>query len=763
MRMDNWSLAQPLHGIVLINIVLVLFFSSFSFSAVAQEIQSRPTVGLVLSGGGAHGIAHLGVIKVMEESGLRPDYITGVSMGSIIGGMYALGYSADSLYNILRTIDWELLFSNKIQENKVIFLEKNHFYNSIVSLPTSSKKVTLPSGLINGQQMENLLSYYLWPAANISDFSKLPIPFMCVGTDIIKYKKVDLKTGYLPDAIRASSAVPSIFTPIKIDTLLLLDGGLIRNFAASEAREMGANILIGSYSGFLPYAEEDLQSVSGIVKQIAFSRSLEDFNEQKKLVDILIIHKLRKLPKTGFENVDSLVKKGYNAALPYKEYFRKLADSLNLIEKQKPLVNILDRRTYKFDRIEIRGNNIYSDYQIRGILDIDPGEAVDKGMLSEKTELLYGKAWFEKVKYRIVPRNDSLILIIDCQERPKGMLYGSVHFDNSLGAGIIFGMSVKNLLTQRSVINVNSYIAKYFRVEMNAIQFIDRNQKYGLSANFYADNTLIPMLNVKGETSDVLSRNLIPGLSVLRTIGLNQLMELNLKYENMSLVPHYSSESQIKSFSYNYLTSEYNYLVNSVDNKHFPNKGMILHISAVSSRLLSEAIRNDTSKTVERIKNGNEYSSERFYTIDGHIRYYFSTSRKVTFSIGGDVLLITGTDTLSSRNNFYLLGGVESVNQRSVPFIGYHSNEIPIRRMASIRTDFDLELTKDLHLEIMANVAAIEKAESNTGLSFLGGYGLGIGYMSIIGPLKIGIMHGNSGPDEYFNKIKGYINIGFKF
>ena len=763
MRRENWSLAQSRYGIVFRNVVLLLFFSSFYLSSVSQEIQRRPTVGLVLSGGGAHGIAHLGVIKVMEESGLRPDYITGVSMGSIIGGMYALGYSADSLYNILRTIDWELLFSNKIQENKVVFLEKNHFYNSIVSLPTSSKKVTLPSGLINGQLMENLLSYYLWPAAEISDFSKLPIPFMCVGSDIINYKKVDLKTGYLPDAIRASSAVPSIFTPIKIDSLLLLDGGLIRNFAASEAREMGADILIGSYSGFLPYTEDDLQTVSGIVKQIAFSRSLEDFNEQKKLVDVLIIHKLRKLPKTGFENVDSLVKKGYNAALPYKEYFRKLADSLNIIGKQEPLVNILDRQTYKFDRIEIRGNNIYSDYQIRGILDIDPGEEVDKGMLSERTELLYGKAWFEKVKYRIVPRNDSLILIIDCQERPKGMLYGSVHFDNSLGTGIIVGMSVKNMLTQQSVININSYIAKYFRVELNAIQFIDRNQKYGMSANFYADNTLIPMLKGNEEASDVLSRNLVPGLSVLRTIRLNQLMGLNLKYENMNLVPHYSSESQIKNIAYNYLTSQYYYKINSVDNKYFPNKGMILNISAGSSKLLSEAIRNDTSKTVARIRNGTEYSSERFYTIYGHIRYYFSTSRKVTFSFGGDALLITGTDTLSSQNNFYLLGGVESVNNRSVPFIGYHSNEIPIWKMASIRADLDLELIKDLNLEIMANVAAIEKSAGNTGLSLLAGYGLGIGYMSIIGPLKIGIMHGNSGPDEYFNKIKGYINIGFKF
>ncbi len=134
----------------------------------------------------------------MEEAGLRPDYITGVSMGSIIGGMYSIGYSSDSLYRILKKINWEILLSNKIPENKVIFIEKDHYYNSIISLPTSAKKVTLPSGLVNGQMIENLLSYYIWPAADISDFSKLPIPFMCVGADLITFKKVDLKSGYLP-------------------------------------------------------------------------------------------------------------------------------------------------------------------------------------------------------------------------------------------------------------------------------------------------------------------------------------------------------------------------------------------------------------------------------------------------------------------------------------------------------------------------------------------------------------------------------------
>ena len=157
------------------------------------------------------------------------------------------------MQKILKSINRKLILSNKIPENKVIFLEKSHFSNSAISLPITFRKVVFPSGLINGQMVESTLSFYAWPAADINDFSKLPIPFMCVGTDIITYKSIDLVSGYLPDAIRASFSVPSIFTPFKIDTLLLLDGGLIRNFAASEALDLGADIVIGSYVGFNGY------------------------------------------------------------------------------------------------------------------------------------------------------------------------------------------------------------------------------------------------------------------------------------------------------------------------------------------------------------------------------------------------------------------------------------------------------------------------------------------------------------------------------
>jgi NTE family protein len=750
-------------SLVLALIPICLLVFAKPVNTLAQTVTKRPTVGLVLSGGGAHGIAHLGVIKVMEEAGLRPDYITGVSMGSIIGGMYSIGYSADSLYKILKNIDWKSVLSNDIPENKVIFLEKSHFNNSLFSLPLSYRKVQLTSGLINGQQVQNTLNYYAWPAADINDFSKLPIPFLGVATDIIHYKKVDIYSGYLPDAIRASFSVPSIFTPYKIDTLLLLDGGLIRNFAVSEIKDMGADIVIGSYVGFEAYKEDELQSVSGIMKQIAMFRSLEDFENEKKLVDILIKPRINGLPITGFENVDSLYKRGYESALPFKEQFKRLADSLNNIAPQKPLNNILDKQSYVFNKIEIKGNNYYSDYQILGILDIKPEKPVNKNMISNGIELLYGKGWFDNVKYRIIPRNDSLILAIDCIEKPESMLYGSVHYDNSLLSGIVIGLSVKNLLTQRSVINFNSLISQYYRFSINSLQFIDRNQKWGLSANFYADNSLVPMLELRGDFGDVYSRNFISGLSINRRFGLNNLMTVSTDYENFNLVLHYVSNTHLKNLSYNYITSAYTYQYNSLDSKHFPDKGVIFNVSASTSRLISGGIRTDSSKVVFRDDDNGTFSFNRFYTLYGNYKQYLSPSNKLTFSIGADALYITDSDSVSAQNNFYLLGGIESLNKKSIPMKGFHSNQIPVKKLAGIRTDLDIELVDNFHMNIMADIFAVQEVNRDKGFSLMTGYGIGFGYMSVIGPMRIGLMHGNSNRDEYLKKTKGFISIGYNF
>lgn len=731
--------------------------------AIGQMANIRPKVGLVLSGGGSLGMAHIGVLKVMEEAGLRPDYITGVSMGSIIGGMYALGYSADSLHKIVKGMNWDLILSNNIEENKVIFPEKEHFNNSIVSLPLSSKKVTLPSGLINGQQIENIFSYYAWPAAGISDFSKLPIPFMCLAVDILNGKKVELHNGYLPDAMRASSAVPTFFTPIKIDSALLVDGGVQRNYAAEEVRKMGADIVIGSYTGFQIYSEDELKSMTGIIKQIVFQRSHEDYQEQKKITDLLIEPKVRELHSTVFSNADTIIDRGYKAALPFRENFRKLADSLNMISPQKPLENILDNQIFSFNKIEVTGNVLYSDYQILGVLGIAPGDKIDKNIIREKIDLLYGKTWFEKVKYRISSRNDSLILFIDCIERPKSMFYGGVHYDNTINAGLVFRTTFKDLVSKNSFIDFDSFIGEFYRFKLTMLQYIDRNERFGFSADFYADYNHLPMFKIREEMGNAYYRNNYAGVTISKYLGLNHLMNVTLVMQNSSLIPDYISMDQLRKISYRYLSEGYSYKINSLDTKHFPNKGLLFQISVNTSRLLSGRIQTDYDKKTYTSEFPDDFLFKRSYSVTGDLRRYYSPGKKLTLAAGGDFLFTHTNDSITSPHNYYFAGGLESSFSRSIPLIGFHTGEIPVEMFAGLRIDADFEFFKDLHLSLLTNIAIAKEPGSIEDLTVLGGYGLGVGYMSIIGPLKIGLMHGLSSRERYLNAIKGYLSIGFNF
>jgi NTE family protein len=741
---------------------VIIFIALFQSFTLAQQNSERPSLGLVLSGGGAHGIAHLGVIMVMEEAGLRPDYISGTSMGSIIGGMYAAGYSADSLYKMLKSTNWNEVLSNKIPENWIVYPEKQRFYNSIISLSISTKKVNIPLGLNNGQQIEKVLSYYLWPVADISDFSKLPIPFVCNAVDIFTYRNIDLKQGYLADAIRASFTVPSIFTPIQIDTLLLLDGGLLRNFAASAVKDLGADIIIGSQVGVEKQDEErfqKLQTLPGIITQIAMFSSRLDFDEEKKLVEILVRPDIDRFSITDFNNVDSLVLAGYVAALPQKEKFKRLADSLNMFGQQPPLPYVLDKEYLTFDKIEINGNKNYETFQILGILDVKPDRAVSRQHLTEKIDLLYGRSWFEKVSFRIESRNDSLILAVDCIEKPNAMLYGSVHYDNALQAGLILGFTLKNHPIHRSVIDFNSYIGTFYRIETDFIQYLGKNQKVGFNLNLFADNTLFPWFEHNRETGNTFGRSTIYKAGFNNYLGLNNMISISGSYNETSLKPNFIKRSEINNYKYNYWSSELAFSRNVLTNKYFPEKGLLLQISAGISKLQT-AYRNIENTKINITKQSNfnyDYHPVPFYVLRGSIINY-STINKVNFGFGGEILYTSKTDSISEQNNFLLLGGIQATSKRSVTMTGFHPNQIKIRNLAIFRSEMNISLLKDLRLNVMADFAATNNILFPRKVTFLSGYGLGLSYSSIIGPIKTGVMYGlYENDDGHFSPLKTYI------
>ena len=281
--------------------LLLFFFLTLSIAVSGQnkEDEVKPKIGLVLSGGGAKGFAYVGVLRAMEKAGIRPDYITGTSIGSIIGGLYAIGYTPDQLDTLIRAVDWGVVLSNDVPLPYISFEEKEYYNRYLITLPFIDGKLSLPSGIIEGQMLSDLLNYLTWPAMKYESFDDFPIPFRCITTDISTGKTIIFDKGSLANALRASMSIPSAFTAVDLDSTLVVDGGILDNFPVREVRKMGADYVIGfNVSSGLADAK-DIGSISGILTQISMFESLKRMELDVEDCDFYI-----KLDLEGYETAD---------------------------------------------------------------------------------------------------------------------------------------------------------------------------------------------------------------------------------------------------------------------------------------------------------------------------------------------------------------------------------------------------------------------------------------------------------------------------
>ena len=231
------------------NLLLTLFFFPgivLSQAKLDSNAAHRPKVGLVMSGGGAKGFAYIGLLKVMHEAGLEVDYVAGSSIGSIIAGMYALGYAPDTMIKVIREQKWDDLLTDKINRKYIAYEEMEYGETYILSLPINKKGVNIKSALYEGQQVNMLLNRFYSPAYKTKDFSKLQTPFFCIGTDLINGNAVVLDTGYMPMAIRASMSIPGYFTPTFYNNKYLVDGGVVDNYPVAIVKKKGIQYVLGA-------------------------------------------------------------------------------------------------------------------------------------------------------------------------------------------------------------------------------------------------------------------------------------------------------------------------------------------------------------------------------------------------------------------------------------------------------------------------------------------------------------------------------------
>ncbi len=256
-------------------------------SALATE---RPKIGLALGGGGARGCAHVGILRVLEELHIPIDYIAGTSAGAIVGGMYASGMTPDEIDQALSTTDWRDALADRTRYKDLAYRRKedDNRYPTVFEVGLQRGHLVLPGGLQSGQKLRFLLQWYLIPVSAVHDFSRLPVPFKAVAADIETGDAVVLDHGDLAEAIRASMAVPGVFSPMEIDGKVLVDGGIADNLPVDVVRAMGADVVIAVDVGSPLLKREQLQSLLAVTGQVLTILTRQNVQRQIRGADVVL-------------------------------------------------------------------------------------------------------------------------------------------------------------------------------------------------------------------------------------------------------------------------------------------------------------------------------------------------------------------------------------------------------------------------------------------------------------------------------------------
>ncbi len=404
----------------------ILLFSAPHADVFADNSSAQPKIGLALSGGGARGAAHVGVLKALEELGVEVDYIAGTSMGAIVGGLYASGYSANEIEEILIETDWKKAMSDRAARRDRTMRKKELEAQFLIPyrIGFNKGKIQLPLGAIEGQHLDQLFHDLLLPVVGVHDFNQLPIPFRAIATDLVSGDVVVLSHGSLPDALRASMSVPGVFAPVRIDEKILVDGGMSNNLPVDVVRQMGADVVIAVDISAPLLKEEQLTSMISVSEQLTNFLTRRNADAQIESLDpqdFLIVPDLGKFSSANFQQASDVVPIGYEATLLQTDRLAELSGP----HSQEPGRMALGKAApYTVQFIEIDNSSVLNDELIRSRLAVEIGQPLDLETLNDSVDMIYSLDVFESVTYDFVTDEQGREgLVINANRRDWGPNY----------------------------------------------------------------------------------------------------------------------------------------------------------------------------------------------------------------------------------------------------------------------------------------------------------------------------------------------------
>ncbi|HSE39284.1 MAG TPA: patatin-like phospholipase family protein, partial [Acidobacteriota bacterium] len=402
-----------------ITLSLVLIYSSITCAQESSE-KKRPKIGLVLSGGGARGFAHIGVLQWFEEHHIPVDYLAGTSMGGLIGGMYAIGKTPQEMKDIAYNINWIDLFRPVPAYSDLDFRRKQDRRDYPNAIELGLKKgLKLPSGLNSGHQIGILFSELTLPYSDIGSFDNLPIPFRCIATDMVEAKPVVLSSGSLALALQATMSIPGVFAPVEIDNKILAsDGGLLNNIPTDVMKKMGVDIIIGVDIGTPLGKRESMSSITGVLGQMIGVVTIENVRRNRELADILITPNLKQYFTMDFQAARDITDLGY--AGTEQEASKLLPLALNDKDWEEHMNARRSRIRQSVPEpqfITVAGTTPSASREIEHTLKEFVDQPINIPALNKELTQIWGRGRYLAVGYRMTEVNEQPGLLIHTSEK----------------------------------------------------------------------------------------------------------------------------------------------------------------------------------------------------------------------------------------------------------------------------------------------------------------------------------------------------------
>jgi NTE family protein len=734
--------------------VFVVILCLYSMSDLfAQEADSliRPKIGLVLSGGGAKGLAHIGVLKVIEEAGIKIDYIGGTSMGAIIGGLYASGYTANQLDSIFTLTNYDAVIRDYIPRGSKNFYEKNSDDKYAISLPFTNGKIGLPSALSKGLYNYNLVQRLTHNVREVRDFNQLPIPFLCIATNIETGEEVVLNSGYLAQAVMASGAFPSLYSPVEIDGAYLIDGGVVNNYPVNHVRAMGADIIIGVDVQDELKDREALQDATRLLVQVSNLQMAKKMQINRTLTDIYIKPDVSQYSVISFDQGNKIIANGIEAA---KEHLNAI-EAYSIGHLRRP-INVENKITdsIKIAEIVVPEMINFTRSYVVGKLGFKTNTNITYEMLKRSIETLNATQNFSLLSYTLQPSlNGDVLKLFLTENEQRSYLKLGLHYDGLFKSALLTNYSRKRVLVKNDVLSFDLILGDNLRYNFDYYYDNGFHWSFGFKSRFSQFNR-----NIKSDFSDG---------SILDSFGINsynldfsdfthqafmqtmiydkfvagggiELKHLRIKSQTLGENSPIADDSDYLSF-FGYMKFD------TFDDKYFPKKG-----GYFNGALQSFFYTSDETRAF------NKFS---IFKVDMAFARTITNQLSIILQTEGGFAL--GQQTVPFFN--FVLGGYgfHSVNNFR-PFYGYDFLSLAGNSYLKGMVTLDYEFYKKNHINIAANYANLgnnifENTEWFSTPSF-SGYAVGYGLETFIGPVEIKHSWSPETKDHYT-----WFSVGFWF